>query len=67
MPVNGVPLSPKDNILTNDEVVKLVKVFAENGIDKVRLTGGEPTLRRDLDKLICEFYLNIPFTIRPDL
>ncbi len=38
----------KDDELTADEIVKIVRVFASLGITKVRLTGGEPLMRRDI-------------------
>lgn len=42
----------KDQRLGFLEIEKVVKVFAELGVNKIRLTGGEPLLRRDLDRLI---------------
>ena len=42
----------KDRILRFEEISRLVDVFCGLGVDKVRVTGGEPLLRRDLDKLI---------------
>ena len=42
MPEDGVTLSPKDNILTTDEIIKLATIFVGEGIKKIRLTGGEP-------------------------
>ncbi|KAF1746864.1 hypothetical protein GCK72_023322 [Caenorhabditis remanei] len=52
MPAEGVPLKPKDKMLTNDEILKLVKLFARHGIDKIRLTGGEPTIRKDIVQIV---------------
>ncbi|MCC7124975.1 MAG: GTP 3',8-cyclase MoaA, partial [Acidobacteria bacterium] len=43
---------PREDILTFEEVERLVDVFLDVGVDKVRLTGGEPLLRRDLPDLI---------------
>ena len=43
---------PKNELLDNDEVVLLVRCFTKLGIEKVRLTGGEPLLRRDLVDLV---------------
>eukprot|EP00759_Apiculatamorpha_spiralis_P020856 PhF_6_TR2608/c0_g1_i1/m.4405/K20967/MOCS1; GTP 3',8-cyclase / cyclic pyranopterin monophosphate synthase len=48
MPEEGVPLLPKDSLLTRPEIHRLVKVFAGLGVKKVRLTGGEPLVRRDV-------------------
>ncbi|UMM39404.1 hypothetical protein L5515_016483 [Caenorhabditis briggsae] len=52
MPAEGVPLKPKDKMLKNEEVLRLVKLFADHGIDKVRLTGGEPTIRKDIVQIV---------------
>lgn len=52
MPPEGVPLQPSDKLLTRDEIVRLVHLFAMAGVDKVRLTGGEPLLRKDLSDII---------------
>jgi cyclic pyranopterin phosphate synthase len=42
----------RSEILTYEELVRLVSVFAELGVSKVRLTGGEPLLRKDLETLV---------------
>jgi len=39
---------PKASLLARDEIVRLAGLFVDNGIDQIRLTGGEPLLRRDL-------------------
>lgn len=54
MPVEGVPLSHKSKLLTTEEIITLTKFFVAEGITKVRLTGGEPTLRPDLVDLVGE-------------
>ncbi|MDL4842028.1 GTP 3',8-cyclase MoaA [Aquibacillus rhizosphaerae] len=43
---------PQDQLLSFDEIERLVKIFAELGVKKIRLTGGEPLLRKDLSILI---------------
>lgn len=48
MPEEGVTLSPKDKLLTTEEILKLAKIFVNLGVTKVRLTGGEPTVRKDI-------------------
>ena len=45
-------LSPKDNILTTDEIIKLATIFVGEGIKKIRLTGGEPLVRRDVVEVV---------------
>ncbi|CAJ0609479.1 unnamed protein product [Cylicocyclus nassatus] len=52
MPEEGVALSPSANLLTSDEIVRLVELFASHGVDKIRLTGGEPTIRGDIVELV---------------
>lgn len=53
MPANGVPLSPPSHILTNSEIMHLSRLFVSQGVSKIRLTGGEPTLRKDLAGLVA--------------
>jgi GTP 3',8-cyclase len=43
---------PREQLLTFEELVRLASIFAGLGVRKLRLTGGEPLLRRDLDKLV---------------
>lgn len=52
MPEDGVPLSPSADLLSTPEVARLVGIFAGAGVSKVRLTGGEPTLRKDLPDIV---------------
>lgn len=52
MPENGVPLSPPSHLLTTAEIVYLSQVFVSQGVDKIRLTGGEPTVRKDIVELM---------------
>ena len=47
MPEQGVQLSPQSNLLTAPEIGRLTRIFAQRGITKIRLTGGEPLVRRD--------------------
>ena len=48
MPEEGVDLLPKADVLTFEELERVVRVFAGLGVRRVRLTGGEPTVRKDL-------------------
>ncbi|MFT5694225.1 MAG: cyclic pyranopterin phosphate synthase [Myxococcota bacterium] len=43
---------PRKELLTYEEIERLVRVFAELGVSKLRISGGEPLLRHDLDRLI---------------
>ena len=52
MPAEGFALGAREDLLSYEELETLVGVFAELGIRRVRLTGGEPTLRRDIVELV---------------
>lgn len=43
---------PKDELLTFDEMTRISRIYAELGVKKIRITGGEPLLRRNLYQLI---------------
>jgi cyclic pyranopterin phosphate synthase len=53
MPEQDYVWLPREDILQFEEIGQLVDVFADLGVDKVRLTGGEPLLRRDLSVLVA--------------
>jgi GTP 3',8-cyclase len=48
MPEEGIPLISHRDILTYEEMLRIVRVFASEGISKVRLTGGEPLVRKGI-------------------
>ncbi len=48
----GYAFLPRAALLSFEEIVRLGRLFAEQGITKIRLTGGEPLLRRDLERLV---------------
>jgi cyclic pyranopterin phosphate synthase len=48
----GYPFLPSDEILTFEEIARLARLFAANGVEKIRLTGGEPLVRRSLEQLV---------------
>ncbi|XP_056637309.1 molybdenum cofactor biosynthesis protein 1 isoform X2 [Diorhabda sublineata] len=52
MPAEGVKLTENSKLLTTDEVLKIAELFVKEGVTKIRLTGGEPTIRRDLVDII---------------
>lgn len=52
MPLEGVEFHPKSEILTFEEIVETVQVANELGIDRARLTGGEPLVRKNLPQLV---------------
>ena len=53
MPEDGVPLQPAENLLSNAEIMKLARWFNKQGVNKIRLTGGEPLLRKNLVDLVA--------------
>lgn len=54
MPEEGLPWSRKDQILSYEEMLRLVSLLADLGISKVRITGGEPFVRKDLLPFMAE-------------
>lgn len=52
MPEEGVPLSPPSHLLTSPEISYLSALFVSQGVSKIRLTGGEPTIRKDIVPLM---------------
>ena len=56
MPPDGIPSVSHDDILRDEELLRIIRLFAELGIKHIRLTGGEPTVRRGLVKLIREIH-----------
>jgi GTP 3',8-cyclase len=47
------PFLPYDAILTFEEITRLARIFVDLGVQKIRLTGGEPLVRRQLDRLVA--------------
>ena len=52
LPNGEPPLARKETILTFEEIVRICEIFVSLGIEKIRLTGGEPLLRKDVEKLV---------------
>jgi molybdenum cofactor biosynthesis protein A len=53
MPAEGIALTPRAHLMTADEIVTIAKTFVKLGVTKIRLTGGEPLVRKDA-KIIIE-------------
>ncbi|MDD3774471.1 MAG: GTP 3',8-cyclase MoaA [Sulfurovaceae bacterium] len=53
MPEKPFSWVPQENLLSFEELFLFIKVVIDEGVDKIRLTGGEPLLREDLDKFIA--------------
>ncbi|WP_163400950.1 GTP 3',8-cyclase MoaA [Flavobacterium fluviatile] len=54
MPADGIALSPKASLMTAEEIFAIAQTFVENGVDKIRLTGGEPLLRKDFPEIVSK-------------
>ena len=52
MPAEGMPWLPREEILTYEEIERVARVCVECGVHGIRLTGGEPTVRKDLPVLV---------------
>jgi cyclic pyranopterin phosphate synthase len=52
MPAEGLEWLPRDEVLSFEEIERIVRVLAAMGVEEVRLTGGEPLIRRDLPVLV---------------
>jgi GTP 3',8-cyclase len=52
MPADGLPWLDRDEILTFEEIERVVRVLAEMGVTDLRLTGGEPLVRREFPRLV---------------
>lgn len=59
MPEEGVILSPRSHLMTYEEIYKIAKIFVEKGVTKIRLTGGEPLIRKDIP-VILEKLASLP-------
>jgi cyclic pyranopterin phosphate synthase len=53
MPAEGLPWIGSGDILTKEEMIRALRVAIDLGVDKIRITGGEPTLRRDLVDVVA--------------
>lgn len=64
MPADGIALSPKASLMTAEEIFAIAQTFVKNGVDKIRLTGGEPLLRKDFPEIVSKLAeLNISLSI----
>ena len=52
MPEEGVQLSPKSHLMTYEEIYDIAKIFVKHGVSKIRLTGGEPLIRKDIPVIL---------------
>lgn len=52
MPKEGIDFRSEDKLLTTEEIYRFIKIISTMGVSKIRFTGGEPLLRKDLSKLV---------------
>jgi molybdenum cofactor biosynthesis protein A len=52
MPAQGIQLAPKAHLMTADEIYTIASTFVNAGVTKIRLTGGEPLVRKDAQKIL---------------
>ena len=65
MPLSTYHGSKSNKLMNAEEIYDLAKIFVENGVTKIRLTGGEPLLRKDFEKILAklaELPVNIGLT-----
>ncbi|MGI8811192.1 MAG: GTP 3',8-cyclase MoaA [Pyrinomonadaceae bacterium] len=62
LPNGEPPLARKETILTFEEIARIAEIFVSLGIEKIRLTGGEPLIRKDVPKLVLQLS-----KLKPDL
>lgn len=54
MPADGVELTPSPQLLSQAEIMRLANLFVTAGVEKIRLTGGEPTIRKDIEDICLQ-------------
>lgn len=65
MPEENYEFTPASRLMQPDEIQSLARIFVENGVDKIRLTGGEPLVRKDAADIIqrlSELPVNLTLT-----
>lgn len=64
MPAAGIPLSPRAHLMSANEIYEIAKLFVTNGVTKIRLTGGEPFVRKDFETIVRKLAtLNVEIAI----
>lgn len=53
MPPEGIQLKKKDELLSFEEIIRVARILVASGIEKIRITGGEPLVRKSLEELIA--------------
>jgi cyclic pyranopterin phosphate synthase len=53
MPAEGLTWKPREEILTYEEIIRMARIFVAGGVTRIRLTGGEPTVRHEIENLMA--------------
>jgi len=62
MPAEGVPLMPRSHLMSYEEIFTIASLFVKHGVSKIRLTGGEPLIRKDIP-VILEKLSTLPVSL----
>nr|GEW07585.1 cyclic pyranopterin monophosphate synthase, mitochondrial isoform X1 [Tanacetum cinerariifolium] len=54
MPAEGVELTPGSLIMSQNEIIRIASLFVSSGVNKIRLTGGEPSIRKDIEEICSQ-------------
>ena len=52
MPLDGVQITPSSKLMNANEIYEISKIFVSHGVNKIRLTGGEPSIRKDFSDIL---------------
>ena len=52
MPIDGVQITPSSKLMNANEIYEISKIFVSHGVNKIRLTGGEPSIRKDFPDIL---------------
>lgn len=62
MPAEGLNLTPRDHLMSYEEIFSMAKLFVKHGVTKIRLTGGEPLIRKDIP-IVLEKLASLPVSL----
>ncbi|PWA44137.1 cofactor of nitrate reductase and xanthine dehydrogenase 2 [Artemisia annua] len=54
MPAEGVELTPGSLVMSQNEIIRIASLFVSSGVNKIRLTGGEPSIRKDIEEICSQ-------------
>ena len=52
MPIDGVQITPSSKLMNANEIYEISNIFVSHGVNKIRLTGGEPSVRKDFPDIL---------------